>query len=322
VADEPTTTTTRKSAQQLTAELAAYFDPQDVKFKPQSVKGNRALALAYIDARAVQARLDDVLGVEGWQDDYTIVADGSVVCKLSCRLGSEWVSKMDVGSQSEQPDGGDRLKAAFSDALKRTAVKFGVGRYLYRLPSVWCDYDVAKRQFAQTPALPTWAIPAKQRAGAKKATTTTEANNLPANGEELHRRLRDYDAKLAAQKKCTLGALLTHVANAGKRAGYGDDLTQWAGPAIPFAVESVKEFEALVNKPAANGKAPPAPTAASVAKLGQTVYDQGFSDWLSSRGIPDPAALKDCTPKQLAELDAELKRDAAANAAEGSEVPY
>lgn len=320
MADE--TTPTKKSAQQLTAELSACFDPQDVKFKPQSVKGNRALALAYIDARAVQARLDEVLGVEGWQDDYTIVADGSVVCKLSCRLGSEWVSKMDVGSPSEQPDGGDRLKAAFSDALKRTAVKFGVGRYLYRLPSVWADYDVAKRQFVQTPALPTWAIPAKQRGG-KKAATNTEANNLPANGEELHRRLRDYDAKLAAQKKCTLGALLTHVAAAGKKAGYGDDLTQWNGPAIPFAVESVKEFEALVNKPATtNGRTPAGPTAASVAKLGHSVYDQGFSDWLSSRGIPDPAALNDCTLKQLAELDAELKRDAAANAAEGSEVPY
>jgi hypothetical protein len=41
---------------------------------------------------------------------------------------------MDVGGPSEQPDEGDRVKAAFSDALKRAAVKFGIGRYLYRLP--------------------------------------------------------------------------------------------------------------------------------------------------------------------------------------------
>jgi hypothetical protein len=38
----------------LTADLAAPFDPKDVKFKPQSVKNNRALAMAYVDARVIQ----------------------------------------------------------------------------------------------------------------------------------------------------------------------------------------------------------------------------------------------------------------------------
>jgi hypothetical protein len=74
-----------------------------------------------------------VLGVENWQDEYEILADGSVMCRLKLKLGGEWITKTDVGSPSEQPDGGDRLKAAFSDALKRAAVKFGIGRYLYRL---------------------------------------------------------------------------------------------------------------------------------------------------------------------------------------------
>jgi hypothetical protein len=55
---------------------------------------------------------------------------------------------------SEQPDGGDRLKAAFSDALKRAAVKYGVGRYLYRLPSQWVDYDPQRRQFKTTLLVP------------------------------------------------------------------------------------------------------------------------------------------------------------------------
>jgi hypothetical protein len=65
-----------------------------------------------------------------------------------------------VGSPSEQPDGGDRLKAAFSDALKRAAVKFGVGRYLYRLPAQWVDYDAQKRRFARTPEMPRESTPA------------------------------------------------------------------------------------------------------------------------------------------------------------------
>src|SRR5262249_17988589 len=105
----------------LMAELAAAFDPQEVKFKPGVVSATRCLALPYVDARVVQDRLDDVLGLENWQDEYECLPDGSVVCKLRCRIGGEWIVKTDVGGPSEQPDGGDRLKAAFSDALKRAA---------------------------------------------------------------------------------------------------------------------------------------------------------------------------------------------------------
>lgn len=140
--------------------LGAPFDPSEVKFKPQTVSGNRALAIPFVDARVVQDRLDDVLGVMGWQDRYESMPDGSVVCSLSVRLGAEWVTKTDVGGQSEQPDEGDRRKAAFSDALKRAAVKFGVGRYLYRLKPQWCDYDPQKRQFVRPPQLPADALPA------------------------------------------------------------------------------------------------------------------------------------------------------------------
>src|SRR5262249_44895061 len=143
----------------ITEALSVPFDPKDVKFKPQMVKNNRALAMAYIDARLIQDRLDDVLGAEHWQDEYQLLADGAVVCRLRLKLGGRWITKMDVGSPSEQPDVGDRLKAAFSDALKRAAVKFGIGRYLYRLPAQWVDYDPAKKQIAQRPELPAFALP-------------------------------------------------------------------------------------------------------------------------------------------------------------------
>jgi hypothetical protein len=39
-------------------------------------------------------------------------------------------------------------------------VKFGVGRYLYRLPRQWCDYDPHRREFLSAPTLPPWAVPA------------------------------------------------------------------------------------------------------------------------------------------------------------------
>jgi hypothetical protein len=148
----------------LMAALAAAFDPSEVKFKPGAVSGNRALALAYVDTRTVQDRLDEVLGIDGWQDTYTPLPDGSVVCELRCRIGGEWIVKTDVGGASEQPDAGDRIKAAFSDALKRAAVKFGIGRYLYRLPSSWCDWDPAKKRFLKTPQLPQEATAAGKTA--------------------------------------------------------------------------------------------------------------------------------------------------------------
>src|SRR5439155_13885012 len=138
----------------LTQQLLAPFESNEVKFKPAVVTGNRALALPYVDARVIQDRLDEVLGVAGWQDEYECLPDGSVVCRLRLRLGSEWITKMDVGGPSEQPDEGDRRKAAVSDALKRAAVKFGVGRYLYRLPQQWVDYDPQKKQLKNLPALP------------------------------------------------------------------------------------------------------------------------------------------------------------------------
>lgn len=261
--------------QALTAALAEPFDPQDVKFKPQMVKNNRCLAMAYIDARLIQDRLDEVLGVENWQDSYKILPDGSVICRLRLKLGDRWITKTDVGSPSEQPDGGDRMKAAFSDALKRAAVKFGIGRYLYRLPAQWVDYDPVKKQIVQVPKLPAFAIPKTKERPSPASTATpspqtpgessllptqqgqaeagtafggpstsgSSTSRLPANGLELQRRLESYDARLADQNLCPRGALVTYVVQAGVKAGYPANLGDWDKAAIRFAVDAVKAFE-------------------------------------------------------------------------------
>jgi Rad52/22 family double-strand break repair protein len=230
-----------------TRALAAPFDNTEVKFKPQAVKGNRALALAYVDVRAIMDRLDNVLGVENWQDEYQLLPDNSVMCRLRLRIGKKWITKMDVGGPSEQPDGGDRLKAAFSDALKRAAVKFGIGRYLYRLPQQWADYDPVKRQFSSPPRLPDWATakrPVRPATPADPlASATDKKSGLPANGVEMHRRLWEADSDLAAKGLCRIGDLLAHVTQAGVKAGFGADLTQWTGPAIELAVAETRTFK-------------------------------------------------------------------------------
>jgi hypothetical protein len=212
---------------QVAAALAAPFDPSEVKFKPAVVSGNRALALPYVDARVIQDRLDEVLGVCGWQDEYDVLPDGSVVCKLRCKIDGEWVTKTDVGGPSEQPDEGDRRKAAFSDALKRAAVKWGVGRYLYRLPSQWVDYDPQKKQFAKKPAL---ILPASFKP-------------VAASGNILAR-LQAFDERLVKARLCMPGECVEAVRQLGIKAGYPADLSAWPERALGFATQQARAFEA------------------------------------------------------------------------------
>jgi len=128
--------------------LRTPFPEQDVQLKPAvlSKDSRRALALAYIEARAVMDRLDEAVEPSNWRDSYRVLADRrgdggqvEVECRLSIHLGDEWITKVDAGI-------GDDLKAAYSDALKRAGVKWGIGRYLYSLPSVWADYDPTRRE--------------------------------------------------------------------------------------------------------------------------------------------------------------------------------
>jgi hypothetical protein len=151
--------TTATANSDLAALLAAPFPESQVRWKPQAISGNRALAVAYVSARAIMERLDRVLGLGGWRDEYQFSPDGNVHCRLSIKVDGEWVTREDVGAPSEQPDEGDRLKAAVSDSLKRAAVKFGLARYLYGLPRVWADYDPQKKRFTRMPQLPAWARP-------------------------------------------------------------------------------------------------------------------------------------------------------------------
>ena len=77
-------------------------------------------------------RLDEVLGPENWWDDF-VPLEHSVICRLTIRLPDGTIlTKCDAGGYAGLADPGDDDKSGFADAFKRTAVKFGVGRYLYR----------------------------------------------------------------------------------------------------------------------------------------------------------------------------------------------
>ncbi len=151
--------------------LKAPFPSSWVSWKAQSTnrEKTRALAVAYIDARAVMARLDAVVGPGNWSDEYRLIRDETYTVRdangnerrvreveVECRLTVLGVTKVDVGS-------GEDAKSAYSDAFKRAAVKFGIGRYLYSLPKMWVDYDPKTRQIVKPPQLPDWALPSEER---------------------------------------------------------------------------------------------------------------------------------------------------------------
>ena len=112
----------------IAAALAAPFEEKDLKHRP----GRAGMTFTYADARAVAQRLDDVLGIEGWQFEVK-VADpirGVVHGSLVIVIEGKSTIRQDFGYPNSTQDD-EPLKSAASDALRRCAAQVGVGRSLY-----------------------------------------------------------------------------------------------------------------------------------------------------------------------------------------------
>jgi len=219
------------------AALAAPFPPNVIGWKAQTTRGNRALAVAYIDARDVMNRLDDVVGLANWKDEYTPLPDGSVMCVLSLRLDGEWISKSDVGGESEQKDEGDRRKAAFSDSLKRAAIKWGVGRYLYGLDPQWVDYDPQEKKLVGKPKLKAEAMPAPVVA------PKPAIKDDPKTGQEFHDWLDNSAATAyAAGWISNVTDLSAHVQTRAAKEGWPESCLHWTAEQVTAAVDWARKY--------------------------------------------------------------------------------
>lgn len=105
----------------------------DLKWLPTSAVsgGKKMMCTAYLSRAQVIDRLNSVLGIHGWQFETNKQTDGSQIGTLSIKLGDDWISKSDIGTKSNT----EAEKGAVSDALKRAATLFGVGAYIYKLPT-------------------------------------------------------------------------------------------------------------------------------------------------------------------------------------------
>src|SRR6478736_5334765 len=126
------------------------FPPERISWRVGSTTQDKSkgMALAYIDARDVMARLDEVCGAH-WQAEYVPMPNGSCCCRLGIKVGEEWIWRSNGAvnlSDSDKIDAREMAeKGSYSDAFKRAAVLFGVGQYLYDLDSPWVALDDKKR---------------------------------------------------------------------------------------------------------------------------------------------------------------------------------
>lgn len=119
-----------KPAEILTINLEDLKNEMPYKWRVQSFSKNKASCscVAYIDARDVMNRLDDVVGPDNWQDDYKVIHD-QMFAGIGIKINGQWVWKWDTGTESQT----EKEKGIVSDAFKRAAVKWGIGRFLYDL---------------------------------------------------------------------------------------------------------------------------------------------------------------------------------------------
>ncbi|MBI0446859.1 Rad52/Rad22 family DNA repair protein [Deinococcus sp. DB0503] len=190
---------------QVQRRLQAPFPSHLIGWKPQAFTKDRsrALLVAYVDARAVQDRLDAVCP-DDWSFEIVVVP-GTQTPTVKGRLTVLGVTREDIGEAGEGEAG--TLKAASSDALKRCAVQFGIGRYLYDLPKTWVDWQGARREPTTTPELPEWARPDYERtAGGPHLAQAIEQlrHELPENLElqrEVYKHLKAALGSIDAFKR-------------------------------------------------------------------------------------------------------------------------
>ncbi len=172
------------------SKLKEPFKAEDIEWRiQQSGETNGriwAKVLAYVTARAIENRLDEVCGPENWKNEFRKEGEnGEYLCGISIKVDGEWITKWDGCSASGTNSNIDAFKSALSGSIKRAAATgWGIGRYLYSLDEVWaviCDDGIYSARLKDSnkwfkwnpPQLPVWALPK----GEDKSFQAAEGNN-------------------------------------------------------------------------------------------------------------------------------------------------
>jgi hypothetical protein len=95
--------------------------------------------VAYIDSRAIQNRLDEVVGAFNWKNTFSPWQNNAQICGLSIYDSErgDWVTKFDGAENTDV----EPIKGGLSDSFKRAACVWGIGRYLYELGGLWVEIE-------------------------------------------------------------------------------------------------------------------------------------------------------------------------------------
>lgn len=136
------------------------FDEKTIGIKVQSFSKakDRAMLVAYVQHTDVYDRLESV--DPAWSCQVATIKETQQVIAVSMKMTVKGVTRENVGE-------GEDYKSAYSDAIKRVAMLFGIGRYLYDQGQAWVAYDDQRDKFR------TWTLQDYQQAirGAKLPTT-------------------------------------------------------------------------------------------------------------------------------------------------------
>jgi hypothetical protein len=166
-----------------------------------------------------------------------------VICRLTIRLpDGTTLTKSDAGGYAGMPDSGDDDKSGFSDAFKRAAVKFGVGRYLYRdgVPRFVQDH-IALAAAAD----PVHHAPATER-GAPPAQSPPPADGhaVPQTGKALFAWIKQYDEKHGT-------GLLGTVSGWAKEHQFPARMVQWNAEQVQQAFAEAQSVIRADDEPVA-----------------------------------------------------------------------
>lgn len=125
-----------KDAKTIQKELARPFAPEDLEWRIQVTSKDKTsgLAIPYVTNRAIQDRLDEVVGPENWYNDYKPWHGNgkkdAQICGISIYFeGKGFITKWDGAEDSDI----EPIKGGLSDSMKRSAVQWGIGRVLYKM---------------------------------------------------------------------------------------------------------------------------------------------------------------------------------------------
>ena len=121
--------------------LTVPLAPEEIEFKIQSVsaKGTdkaKTLVVPYLNNRAVMERFDKAFGISGWQSHFEQI-EGGFICRITAEIDGKFVTKSDGANRTDI----EPVKGGISDAMKRCAVQFGLGRSLYNYPKIYLTGD-------------------------------------------------------------------------------------------------------------------------------------------------------------------------------------